>query len=130
VGTLVLDEIGDISSTMQVKLLRVLQERVYEPLGGTATVKANVRVVVATNKNLTEMVKTGHFREDLYYRINVVSIKLPPLRDRRCDIPLLVDHFIDRFNARYNKQIPGIDENALFLLLQHEYPEISANWKT
>jgi PAS domain S-box-containing protein len=121
-GTLFLDEIGDISSTMQVKLLRVLQERVYEPLGGTATVKANVRVVVATNKNLTEMVKTGHFREDLYYRINVVSIKLPPLRDRRCDIPLLVDHFIDRFNARYNKQIPGIDENALFLLLQHEYP--------
>ncbi|MBN1600087.1 MAG: PAS domain S-box protein [Chitinispirillaceae bacterium] len=121
-GTLFLDEIGDISSTMQVKLLRVLQERVYEPLGGTAAVKANVRVIVATNKNMTELVKTGQFREDLYYRINVVSIKLPPLRDRRCDIPLLVDHFIDRFNARYNKQISGIDENALFLLLQHEYP--------
>ncbi|HEX2956488.1 MAG TPA: sigma 54-interacting transcriptional regulator [Chitinispirillaceae bacterium] len=121
-GTLFLDEIGDISSTMQVKLLRVLQERVYEPLGGTVPVKANVRVIVATNKNLAEMVKSGQFREDLYYRINVVSIKLPPLRDRRCDIPLLVDHFIDRFNARYNKQISGIDENALFLLLQHEFP--------
>jgi PAS domain S-box-containing protein len=121
-GTLFLDEIGDISSTMQVKLLRVLQERVYEPLGGTVALKANVRIIVATNKNVAEMVKNGQFREDLYYRINVVSIKLPPLRERRCDIPLLVDHFIDRFNARYNKQIMGIDENALFLLLQHEYP--------
>jgi PAS domain S-box-containing protein len=121
-GTLFLDEIGDISSTMQVKLLRVLQERVYEPLGGTTPVKANVRIIVATNKNLAEMVKNGQFREDLYYRINVVTIKLPPLRERRCDIPLLVDYFIDRFNARYNKQISGIDENALFLLLQHEYP--------
>jgi PAS domain S-box-containing protein len=121
-GTLFLDEIGDISSTMQVKLLRVLQERIYEPLGGTVPVKANVRVIVATNRNLVEMVRNGQFREDLYYRINVVTIKLPPLRERRCDIPLLVDYFIDRFNARYNKQISGIDENALFLLLQHEFP--------
>jgi formylglycine-generating enzyme required for sulfatase activity len=121
-GTLFLDEIGDLSLTMQVKLLRVFQERDYEPLGGTVPVKANVRVIAATNRNLAEMVRNGQFMEDLYYRISVVMIKMPPLRERRCDIPLLVDHFIGQFNARYNKQISGIDENALFLLLQHEFP--------
>lgn len=121
-GTLFLDEIGDISAAMQVKLLRVLQERVYEPLGGTLPVKSNVRVIVATNKDLADMVKNGQFREDLFYRINIVTVKLPPLRDRRCDIPLLVDHFIERFNGRYNKSVQGIEENALFLLLEHDFP--------
>jgi PAS domain S-box-containing protein len=121
-GTIFLDEIGDISSAMQVKLLRVLQERTYEPLGGTAPVKADVRVVAATNKNLSEMVKKGEFREDLFYRIKVLMIKLPPLAERRCDIPLLCDHFIGIFNARYRKNISAISESALTVLLAHSFP--------
>jgi transcriptional regulator with PAS, ATPase and Fis domain len=107
---------------MQVKLLRVLQEKVYEPLGATKPVKADVRVIVATNKNITEMVNCGEFREDLYYRVNVVSIKLPPLKARRCDIPLLCDHFISRFNKRYDKSIKGLSEEALQLLMSHDFP--------
>lgn len=121
-GTLFLDEIGDISAAMQVKLLRVLQEKTYEPLGATTPVKADVRVIVATNRNLAEMVNRGEFREDLYYRINVVSIKLPPLKKRRCDIPLLCDHFIGRFNKRYEKSIEGLSDEALQLLMSHEFP--------
>ncbi|MBN1306704.1 MAG: sigma 54-interacting transcriptional regulator [Chitinispirillaceae bacterium] len=121
-GTVFLDEIGDISPAMQVKLLRVLQEKAYEPLGATQPVKANVRVIAATNKNLGEMVGIGTFREDLYYRINVVTVHLPPLRERRCDIPLLCNHFIERFNARYDKKIKGISEAALQLLMAHDFP--------
>ena len=121
-GTIFLDEIGDISAAMQVKLLRVLQERVYEPLGGTAPVKSNVRVIVATNKDLSAMVAEGSFREDLFYRINVVTIKLPPLRDRRCDIPLLADYFIERFDAQYGKEIRGITREAMEALLMYDFP--------
>ena len=121
-GTIFLDEIGDISPAMQVKLLRVLQERVFEPLGGTSPVKANVRVIVATNKNLADMVRNGEFREDLFYRINVVTIKLPPLRDRRCDIQLLAEHFIGLFNDRYCRSIMGIDSEAMDLLLSYDFP--------
>jgi transcriptional regulator with PAS, ATPase and Fis domain len=121
-GTLFLDEIGDISSAMQVKLLRVLQEKTFEPLGSAASVKANVRVVAATNRNIPDMVKKGEFREDLFYRINVLTFTLPPLRQRRCDIPLLCNHFITLFNARYGKKISELSAEALELLLSHEFP--------
>lgn len=121
-GTIFLDEIGDISMAMQVKLLRVLQERVYEPLGGTATVKANVRVIAATNKDLNSMVSKGSFREDLFYRINVVAIKLPNLNERRCDIPLLCEHFIDRYNFRYGKEIKEINKEAMEIILSYNFP--------
>lgn len=121
-GTLFLDEIGDISPAMQVKLLRVLQERVYEPLGAAASVRADVRVVAATNRDLAAMVKSGQFRKDLYYRINVLQVKLPPLRERRCDIPLLCEYMIDQFNRRYGKSIAGIGSDALAVLLSHDFP--------
>jgi len=121
-GTLFLDEVGDISQAMQVKLLRVLQERVYEPLGATQPVKTDVRIIAATNKNIPDMVGKGMFREDLYYRINIVTVELPPLRERRCDIPLLCNHFIERFNLRYNKNITGLSDQALELLLAWDFP--------
>jgi len=121
-GVIFLDEVGDISPAMQVKLLRVLQERTYEPLGGTASVKADVRVIAATNRDLPAMVKDGSFREDLYYRLNILEIKLPPLRDRRTDIPLLIDHFIGAFNQRYERSVTGIAREALDALLTHDFP--------
>jgi PAS domain S-box-containing protein len=121
-GTMFLDEIGDISPAMQVKLLRVIQEKTFEPLGATAPITVDVRIIAATNKDLGELVKKGVFREDLFYRINVLVIKLPPLRDRRCDIPVLCDHFIGRFNTRYNKEIKGISPEAESLLLAHDFP--------
>jgi PAS domain S-box-containing protein len=121
-GTLFLDEIGDISTALQVKLLRVLQEREYEPLGSSSTVKTNVRVITATNRPLAELVARGTFREDLYYRLNVVRIVLPPLGRRREDIPLLVEHFIRQYSARQGKQIEGISEEALGVLLGCEFP--------
>ncbi len=121
-GTIFLDEIGDISPALQVRLLRVIQERVYEPLGGTKSVRANVRIVAATNRDLTGLVSAGEFRRDLYYRINVVRLDLPPLRKRREDIPLLVDHFIDRFNRLQGKCVIGIDPEVLAFLMSHDYP--------
>ncbi len=121
-GTIFLDEIGDISSAMQVKMLRVLQERVYEPLGSTSTVKANVRVIAATNKDIKSMASKGLFRDDLFYRINVVTINLPNLNDRRCDIPLLCEHFIDRFNIRYDKTIKEISKEAMEIILSYQFP--------
>jgi len=121
-GTLFLDEIGDISSALQVKLLRVLQEREYEPLGATVTAKTNARIVAATNQTLSELVARGSFREDLFYRLNVVKIELPPLSRRREDIPLLVNHFIQKFNAIKAKDIKGISENALSILMRYHFP--------
>jgi PAS domain S-box-containing protein len=121
-GTLFLDEISDISTALQVKLLRVLQEREYEPLGATSTVKANVRVIAATNRSLIEQVARGSFREDLYYRLNVVKIVLPPLAERREDIPLLTAHFIRQLNAEQGKQVESISEEALAVLMQHSFP--------
>ncbi len=121
-GTLFLDEIGDISPAMQVKLLRVLQARVYEPLGSNVPVNADVRIITATNKNLEEMVANNQFREDLYYRLNVVGIELPPLRDRMEDLPLLIDHFIDKFNRQRKKNVQGISKEALDILMHYEYP--------
>ena len=121
-GTLFLDEIGDISSSMQVKLLRVLEEKTYEPLGSVRSEKANVRIVAATNKNLAEMVKEETFREDLYYRLNIIKITLPPLRERKEDIPLLINHFIEHFNKIKEKKIQKISEDALKILLKHNFP--------
>lgn len=121
-GTLFLDEIGDVSPALQVRLLRVLQDRIYEPLGGTKPLKANVRVVCATNQNLEELVKRGAFRQDLYYRINVVKLVLPPLRNRKGDIPLLADHFIRRFNRLNDKEVHGLSPEVLPVLMSHDFP--------
>ncbi len=121
-GTLFLDEIGDIPPSIQVKLLRVLQEKVYEPLGSNKPVKADVRIIAATNRDLKAMVQEGEFREDLYYRLNVVNITLPPLRERKEDIPLLVDHFIKQYSAQQEKDIVGITPAALSILMQYDFP--------
>lgn len=120
-GTLFLDEIGDITPALQVRLLRVLQDKTYEPLGGTKSEKANVRIVTATNKDLTNLVKTGSFREDLYYRVNVVKIKLPPLRDRKGDIPLLIDHFIKKYSHLNSKEVQGVTSEVLHILMSHRF---------
>ena len=121
-GTLFLDEVGDLSLSMQAKILRVLQEKAYEPLGGTALQKADVRIIAATHHSLGERVKQGTFREDLYYRLNVVRIHLPPLKERREDIPLLVDHFIHRFNLKQNKNILGVHPEVMDLFMTHDFP--------
>ena len=121
-GTLLLDEIGDISPAMQVRLLRVLQEKVYEPLGAVDPVRANVRIIASTNKDLGELVVEGKFREDLYYRIHVVQIDVPPLRERREDIPLLIDHFVATHNRLHDQQIVGLSKDALSLLVHHDFP--------
>lgn len=121
-GTLFLDEIGDISPALQVRLLRVLQDRNYEPLGSNQSRRADVRIVVATNKKLEDLVRDGTFREDLYYRINVVKLMLPPLRERKEDIPLLAEHFIQKNNRLKAKDIQGIQPEVLSLLMSHDYP--------
>lgn len=121
-GTIFLDEIGDVSPAVQVRLLRVLQEKTYEPVGGVASVKTDARVITATNKNLQELVDKGVFRKDLFYRINVVRFHLPPLRERREDIPLLVDHFIQRFNSRYGKNICCVSNEVMAVLMNYAFP--------
>ncbi len=121
-GTILLDEIGDISPAMQVRLLRVLQEQVYEPLGSVEPVPADVRVICATHRNLAELVRDGRFREDLYYRVNVMRLELPTLRQRREDIPLLVEHFIGRFNRLQEKDVVGVSDEVLEVLMNHDYP--------
>ena len=121
-GTIFLDEIGELTPSTQVKLLRVLQEREFERLGGVAPIKVNVRVIAATNKDLEEAVKDGTFREDLYYRLNVYSIYLPPLRERKTDIPLLVDHFIDKHAAAHGKDVRRIATSAIDMLMSYHWP--------
>jgi len=121
-GTILLDEIGDISQAMQVRLLRVLQEHVYEPLGSVESVEADVRVIAATHRDLSQLVEHGSFREDLYYRINVIRLELPSLNEHREDIPLLIDHFIDRFNRLQGKDVVGVSEEVLTLLMGHDFP--------
>jgi PAS domain S-box-containing protein len=121
-GTLFLDEVGEMSPAMQVRLLRVLQERSYEPLGSSKPVKADVRVLAATNRDLAYEVREGNFREDLYYRINVVRVDLPPLRARKEDIPLLMDHFVMRFNRLQSRNIIGADPATTEHLVAHDWP--------
>jgi DNA-binding NtrC family response regulator len=121
-GTLFLDEIGDISPKVQVDLLRVLQERAFYRVGGSEEVRVDVRVIAATHVNLEEAVAEGRFREDLFYRLNVIEVRLPPLRERREDIPLLVQYFIDRISSEAGKEITGISEGALKVLLDHDWP--------
>jgi len=121
-GTLLLDEIGDLSPAFQVRLLRVLQERTFQPLGGTHPVKTDVRVIAATNKDLAELVKNGQFRQDLFYRVNVVCLDLPPLRERKEDIPMLIEHFINRLKRLRGKSVTGISRKAISLLMSHDYP--------
>ncbi len=121
-GTIFLDEIGDIPLSLQSKLLRVIQEKEVERLGGLHPVKVDVRIITATNRNIEEEVKKGAFREDLYYRLKVVAIPLPPLRERREDIPLLINHFLKRFNDRHNRGIKGVTSEARDMLIKHDYP--------
>ncbi|HPQ05755.1 MAG TPA: sigma 54-interacting transcriptional regulator [Syntrophales bacterium] len=121
-GTLFLDEIGDISPAMQVRLLRVLQEKTFEPLGSTESVRHNARVIAATNRDLADLVARGLFREDLYWRINVFKITLPPLRERMEDVPLLVERFIAHFNTLQDKNVTGVSEEAMRVLMSHDYP--------
>jgi PAS domain S-box-containing protein len=121
-GTLFLDEIGDISPAVQVKLLRVVQEREYEPLGSSKTQVADVRILAATNRELKQMILEGTFREDLYYRLHVVGLHLPPLSERRDDIPRLVDRFLRRFNAKMGKHVSTISDEALAALAAYDYP--------
>jgi two-component system, NtrC family, response regulator len=121
-GTLFLDEIGDIAPSVQVKLLRVLQQREFERVGGTQTLKVDVRMVAATNRDLAAEVTAGKFREDLYYRLNVVAVTLPPLRARKGDIPALVSHFIKRYAASYGKHVRGLLPGTLNALLRYDWP--------
>jgi transcriptional regulator with PAS, ATPase and Fis domain len=121
-GTLFLDEIGEMSPALQVRLLRVLQDRTFEPLGATRSEATDARILVATNKDLAEQVRRGVFREDLYYRVNVVRIELPPLRRRKEDIPLLVEQFIARFNRLQPRAVSGVTAEALALLMAHDWP--------
>ena len=121
-GTILLDEIGDISPAMQVRLLRVLEDNLIEPLGAEHPVPVDVRVVAATNKNLSDLVQQGIFRNDLFYRIRVIHLKLPALRDRREDIPLLVQHLLDKFNRLQGKEITGVSEEVMARLMEHDYP--------
>ncbi|HUU03462.1 MAG TPA: sigma 54-interacting transcriptional regulator [Myxococcota bacterium] len=120
-GTIFLDEIGDISPAMQVRLLRVLQEKTFEPLGGTKTHKVDVRVLAASNRNLYKLVEGGSFRKDLFYRINIVTLSIPPLRERREDVPLLVEHFIEHFNRLRGKEVSHISPEAMQLLMRHPF---------
>ena len=121
-GTLFLDEIGEISASTATKLLRVLQEREFERLGGTRTIKADVRLIVATNKDLEKAMANGSFREDLYYRLNVFSIFLPPLRERKPDVMLLTDHFLEVFNREHGKEVKRISTAAIDALMSYHWP--------
>ena len=121
-GTIFLDEIGDISPLVQIKLLRVLQEREFERVGGEETISVDIRIITATNKNLEEAVKNGTFREDLYYRLNVVEITIPPLRERPEDIPELATKFLNDIAKKYNKNISGFDTEVLKIFLKYQWP--------
>jgi len=121
-GTIFLDEIGDVSQALQSRLLRVLQDGSYEPLGAVETRKSDARVIAATNRNLDAMVESGDFRRDLFYRINVVTLELPPLRERREDIPPLINHFIEKFNRLRGKEVASVSPRVMDLLMRHDYP--------
>ena len=121
-GTLFLDEIGDMSLDIQAKMLRVLEESSFERVGGVRRISVDIRVITATNKNLVDYISAGKFRADLFYRINIVSLNLPPLRERPQDIPLLVEHFINKYNKRYNKAVSGASEAVLAVWTTYQWP--------
>jgi two-component system response regulator PilR (NtrC family) len=121
-GTLFLDEIGDLTLPLQVKLLRVIQERVFRRVGGTSDNRFDARIVTATNRRLEDEVAAGRFRDDLYYRLNVIEIPLPPLRERRDDVPLLVAHFVDKYTAEIGKAVDGVSDEAMARMLAYEFP--------
>lgn len=121
-GTILLDEIGETSQQFQVRLLRVLEEREFQPLGSVEKIRTTARIIAATNRDLAEMIAAGEFRRDLFYRINIVRLHLPPLRERMEDLPLLVDRFIDRMNGRQGRAVSGISTGAMSRLLAHDYP--------
>ena len=121
-GTLFLDEVGELPLTMQVKLLRALQERVIRRVGSNDDIKVDVRIVAATNRNLEDAVKKGSFREDLYYRLNVILLETPALRDRKGDVVLLANHFLQKFTKKFSKQIDGFDDDALAAIEKHSWP--------
>ncbi|MBC8391249.1 MAG: sigma 54-interacting transcriptional regulator, partial [Deltaproteobacteria bacterium] len=121
-GTIFLDEIGDISPALQIRLLRVLEKRIYEPLGATESARTNARIISATHRNLEDLVREGQFREDLYFRINILKLKLPALSERKEDIPLLVDHFIERFNHLIGRKILGLSPEAMTALMLYDWP--------
>ena len=121
-GTLFLDEIGELSLSTQAKILRFLEEKEFNRVGGSKTIKVDVRLITATNRDLNQLLKKGEFREDLYYRINVVPIVIPPLRERKEDIPLFLEHFIKKFNAENNKNIKGVSKEALELMMNYDWP--------
>jgi len=121
-GTLFLDEIGDMSLSVQSKLLRVLEESSFERVGGTRKVTVDIRVIAATNKDLPELIRRGDFREDLYYRINIVNLRLPPLRERRGDIPLLVDYFVRKYARKYNRPVLGVEPEVIQLWSAYDWP--------
>jgi transcriptional regulator with PAS, ATPase and Fis domain len=121
-GTLFLDEIGDLSPGVQVKLLRVLQEQEFERVGGTATIRVDVRIIAATHRNLQQLMREGKFREDLYYRLNVIPIHLPPLRERRSDIALLVEYLLERFAAKGKGTATALSPRAMSILTDHDWP--------
>ena len=121
-GSIFMDEVGDLSPTTQIKLLRVIQEKEFERVGGTATIKTNVRVITATNRPLEQLIREGKFREDLYYRLNVFPIHVPPLRERKTDIPLLADFFVERYNRLNHKAIRRISTPAIDMLMSYHWP--------
>ncbi|NGZ26121.1 MAG: sigma-54-dependent Fis family transcriptional regulator [Magnetococcales bacterium] len=121
-GTIFLDEIGDLSLDMQVRLLRVLQEKVFEPVGSNQSFRVDVRVVTATHRNLRERVEEGLFREDLYYRLKVVEMRMPALREHKADLPLLIDHFLSKFNARLKRSVKGVSEEVLAAIMDYDWP--------
>ena len=121
-GTIFLDEIGDMSQDLQVKILKVLEERCFEPVGGCKTVNVDVRIVAATHRDLEEEVQKGNFREDLFYRLYVIPIKLPSLKERRSDIPYLLSHFMNRLNKRIHTNVSAVSDEALSILVQYEWP--------
>jgi len=121
-GTIFLDEIGDLTPAMQIKLMRVLQEREFERVGGSETIKVNVRIIAATNRNLEALMDEGGFRQDLYYRLNVFPVYLPPLRERKTDIPLLADHFVDRYSRENHKAVKRISAQAIDMMMSYHWP--------
>jgi len=121
-GSIFLDEIGDMSANLQVKILRVLEEREFEQVGGSKTIKADVRIIAATHRDLEKLVQEGSFREDLFYRINVIPIEIPPLKGRKPDIPFLISHFLREFNLKNGKDVKGVTNDAMIIIKEHSWP--------